>query len=246
MKITPLGDSALLIDLEPSARERPEQTLRRVLSARQAIERAKIPGLIECSSSYRTVAAFFDPIAVINAGTKPDAVIDWIESRIRKATAAIKAPRHFRFRNVEIPLCPDSEFALDLADVASRAGMTEADVIRQFCRAAFQVMAVGSTPGFPYLSGLPEKLACPRRPSPRLRVPEGSVAIGGNQAGIYPMVSPGGWNVIGRAPLRLFFPDRSPPTLLRAGDRVRFREIDRKEFEALAHAADRDATTSWK
>jgi inhibitor of KinA len=244
MKITPLGDSALLIDVEPGVREPAEKTLRRVLSIKQAIERARIPGLIECSSSYRTVATFFDPLAATREGIEPGAASTWFENRIRKATTSSKGASLFRFRKLEIPVCVEPEFALDLADVAAHTGLSEEEVVRQYCATSFQVASVGSTPGFPYLSGLPKKLACPRRSSPRLRVPEGSVAIGGNQAGIYPMVSPGGWNVIGRTSIKLFDPDKNPPTLLRPGDRVRFRRIGREEFEDLTQA---NATaTAWK
>jgi inhibitor of KinA len=93
---------------------------------------------------------------------------------------------------------------------------------------------VGFTPGFPYLSGLPAELATPRRASPRKEIPAGSVAIGGTQTGVYPRKSPGGWNVIGRTPLRLFDVRREPPAMLRAGDRVRFREISREEFDSFS------------
>jgi inhibitor of KinA len=244
MKITPLGDSALLLDLEPEANGPAGKTLRRVLSIKRAIERAKIPGLIECSSSYQTVAAFFDPLASKSQGVEAGAAGSWFESRLRKAAASGKSAPRFRFRKLEIPFCADPEFAFDLAEVASRAGLSEAEVIQQYCATLFQVMSVGFTPGFPYLAGLPEKLACARRSSPRLSIPEGSVAIGGNQAGIYSMASPGGWNVIGRTPLTLFAPE-NPPTLLRPGDHVRFRAISRAEFEILRETADADAT-SWK
>lgn len=244
MKITPLGDSALLLDLEPEPNEPTGRTLGRVLSLKRAIERSRIPGLIECSSSYRTVAAFFDPIAATSQGVEAGAAGSWFEERIRKAAGSGKSVPRFHFRKLEIPFCADAEFALDLAEVAAQAGLNEAEVIQQFCAAIFQVASVGSTPGFPYFSGLPEKLACPRRSSPRLSIPEGSVAIGGNQAGIYPIMSPGGWNVIGRTRLKLFAPDQNPPTLLRPGDRVRFRRINREEFESLPpeHAA----AGSWK
>jgi inhibitor of KinA len=244
MKITALGDSAFLIDVEPAMGEAAEQTLRRVLSVKKSVESAMIPGLTECSSSYRTVAAFFEPVSAIRAGVEPASVSSWFEDRIGKAIASIKGVPRLRFRKLEIAFCVEPEFSLDLAHVAAHIGLGEEEVVRQFCASIFQVASVGSTPGFPYLSGLPQKLACPRRSSPRLHVPEGSVAIGGNQAGIYPMVSPGGWNVIGRTRLKLFAPDQDPPTLLRPGDRIRFRRINRKEFETPAPA---DAIlTSWK
>jgi inhibitor of KinA len=93
------------------------------------------------------------------------------------------------------------------------------------------VSCIGFVPGFPFLAGLPRKLATPRRATPRKEIPAGSVGIGGAQTGIYPLRSPGGWNLIGRTPVRLFDPEKSPPASLRAGDRVRFRAITREEFE---------------
>ena len=110
--------------------------------------------------------------------------------------------------------------------------MSPKEVVDLHSGADYHVNCIGFTPGFAYLAGLPEKLTTPRRATPRKEIPAGSVAIGGTQSGIYPLRSPGGWNVIGRTPLRLFEPQKNPPTLLRAGDRLRFRAISRQEFEA--------------
>ncbi len=99
--------------------------------------------------------------------------------------------------------------------------------------AEYRVSCIGFVPGFPFLTGLPKVLATPRRTTPRKEIPSGSVGIGGGQTGIYPLRSPGGWNLIGRTPLRLFDPQQDPPTLLRAGDRVRFRAITREEISSL-------------
>jgi inhibitor of KinA len=95
------------------------------------------------------------------------------------------------------------------------------------------VACIGFVPGFPFLAGLPKEIATPRRSNPRKEIPPGAVGIGGAQTGIYPLRSPGGWNLIGRTPLRLFDPAKDPPVLLRAGDRVRFHAITREEFESL-------------
>jgi inhibitor of KinA len=133
---------------------------------------------------------------------------------------------------VEIPVCYDPEFALDLDHVAQHAQMSPKEVVDLHRATDYHVNCIGFTPGFPYLAGLPEKLATPRRATPRKEIPAGSVAIGGRQSGIYSLRSPGGWNVIGRTPLRLFDPQKNPPALLRAGDRLRFQAISRQEFEA--------------
>ncbi|HEV3410347.1 MAG TPA: 5-oxoprolinase subunit PxpB [Chthoniobacterales bacterium] len=137
-------------------------------------------------------------------------------------------------REVAIPVCYEREFALDLDAVARHTGLSPDEVVQRHSAARYVVGCVGFTPGFPYLSGLPPELATPRRTAPRTQVPAGSVGIGGAQSGIYPQVSPGGWNIIGRTPLRLFDLAQNPPALLQAGNRVRFRAISRAEFDATA------------
>jgi inhibitor of KinA len=107
-------------------------------------------------------------------------------------------------------------------------------VVRRHSSANYHVNCVGFTPGFPFLSGLPAELATPRRAMPRTEIPRGSVGIGGTQTGIYPRKSPGGWNLIGRTPLRLFEAQRQPPALFQAGDQVRFRQVSREEFDRFS------------
>jgi KipI family sensor histidine kinase inhibitor len=135
-------------------------------------------------------------------------------------------------------VCYGGESGPDLDAVAEHAGLSRDDVIARHAAAEYTVAMLGFAPGFPYLLGLDRALQVPRRPSPRTRVPAGSVAIGGAQTGIYPRELPGGWHLIGRTPLVLFDPAREPPCLLAPGDRVRFREIEAGEFARLA---ERDA-----
>ena len=234
MTITPLGDSALIVRSDEKSDDAPERTLREVLATKSAIERARIRGVLECASAYTTVAVFFDPTDAIAQGARPDGVMEWFESHVREAiesTGPKGAPSPAR--QFKVPMCCEGEFALDLKDVAVSARLTEREVIDLYCATDFQVRCIGFTPGFPYLAGLPEKLFTPRRSIPRTKIAAGSVAIGGGQAGIYPMVSPGGWNVIGRTPWLLFNPEENPPALLRAGDSVRFKSIACAEFDAL-------------
>ena len=239
MEIVPLGDSALVVRLRERFDDAPEQTLDTVLRAFQQLQNAAIPGVIELAPAYTSVTAFFDPITVAKAAETPDKVFDRLAARIRTAVAAgADRGRHRtatqrRVRLVEIPVCYDREFALDIDDVARRAAISPGDVIRLHSIAEYRVACIGFVPGFPFLAGLPKELATPRRDVPRKQIPPGSVGIGGAQTGIYPLRSPGGWNLIGRTPLRLFDPQKNPPALLRAGERVRFRKISRDEFEAL-------------
>ena len=132
------------------------------------------------------------------------------------------APPHLEPRQVEIPVEFGGDSGPDLYDVARHTGLSPEGVIERFTGAVYEVYFVGFSTCFPYLGGLPEELATPRLSAPRKHVPEGSVAIGGPQAGVYPLASPGGWRLIGRTRLRLFDPAAVPPPLLRMGDHVRF------------------------
>jgi len=234
MEITPLGDSALTVRVHDRFKDAPEETLKEVLNVVRRLEDAHIPGVIELAPAYTTVAVFFDPICVINRAVEPDRAIEWLTQKIHEELTHGKRKRGERAvaRVVEIPVCYDPEFALDLDHVAQHAQMSPKEVVDLHRATDYHVNCIGFTPGFPYLAGLPEKLATPRRVTPRKEIPAGSVAIGGRQSGIYPLRSPGGWNVIGRTSLQLFDPKKNPPALLRAGDRLRFQAISRQEFEA--------------
>jgi inhibitor of KinA len=230
MEITPLGDCALIV--RASGNSGADETLREVLERWSRLEAAKIPGVIELAPAYTTIAVFFDPIVAVEAGSPPDKIFDWLGENIRSALKArSRRTRSTLPREIEIPVCYDREFALDIEDVAQAAKLSADEIARRHTAADYRVNCVGFTPGFPFLSGLPPELATPRRATPRTKIPAGSVAIGGAQTGIYPFESPGGWNVIGRTPLQLFDPNREAPALLRAGDRVRFRVITREQFE---------------
>jgi inhibitor of KinA len=225
MEIVPLGDSALIVRVRERFEDSPEETLDEVLQTFQQLRSAAIPGVIELAPAYTTVAVFFDPVAGAKAGERPGEVLGWLSGKRRKIKRAV--------RSVEIPVCYDPEFAPDLDDVARRAGLSTKEVVDLHSVAEYRVACIGFVPGFSFLAGLSKKLATPRRDTPRKEIPPGSVGIGGAQTGIYPLRSPGGWNLIGRTPLPLFNPKKNPPTLLRAGDRVRFRAITKEAFEAL-------------
>lgn len=229
LDIRPVGDSTLVIQLGPAGTSEP--CVDEALHAQRLLGEAKIPGVLEITTAFRSVAVFYDPVRV---GGDADLIFASLEERIRTALtsdSAATASVAAEGRTMEVSVCCDPEFGLDLADVARHVGLPTQEVIRRYLAAEFRVGCVGFTPGFPYLVGLPAELATARRASPRSNVPAGSVAIGGTQAGIYPFASPGGWHVIGRTPLQLFDASRETPSLLRAGDRVRFREISREEFD---------------
>jgi inhibitor of KinA len=239
MDIIPLGDSALIVRVRERFEDAPEETLDEVLRTFHQLRSAAIPGVIEVAPGYTSVAVFFDPFILAKASGTPDELFDWLAKRVPEVVAA-GAHRGRRARStrsdvrlVEIPVCYDPEFALDIERVAEHAHVSTSNVVDLHSAAEYRVSCIGFTPGFPFLSGMPKQLATPRREIPRKEIPTGSVGIGGAQTGIYPLRSPGGWNLIGRTPLRLFDPTKNPPALLQAGDCVRFRGITREEFEAL-------------
>jgi inhibitor of KinA len=230
MLITTLGDTALRIELGDAI---DEPTHRRVQAALLALEAARLPGVSEVTSAYTTVTLFYDPQRAVDAGAPTDGIAGWLEARVRAALANPPKMEKAKSRTVEIPICYGGDFGPDLDVVAVQAKISPEDVIKRHSRAEYFVHLVGFAPGFAYLGGLPKELATPRRATPRTQVPAGSLGIGGAQTGIYPMVTPGGWNLIGRTPLRMFRPEQNPPTLLLAGDRVKFRAITREDFAKL-------------
>jgi len=217
----------------------PEETLNEVFRVFHLLRDAAIPGVIDLAPAYTSIAIFFDPIIVAKVSGKPGELFDWLAERAREiVTAGGIRGRRLRStrtvaRPVEIPVCYDPEFALDIDRVAEHAQISASEVVDLHSGSEYRVACVGFVPGFPFLAGLPQKLATPRRDVPRKAIPAGSIGIGGAQTGIYPLRSPGGWNLIGRTPLKLFDPTKDPPTLLRPGDRVRFRAISREEFESF-------------
>ena len=170
-------------------------------------------GILNLHPAYASVLVDFDPRLRTHAEVE-SLVCERFESAAAAAPAAI--------RTVEIPVCYGGDFGPDLGDVARHTGIAPERVVELHAAAEYLVYFVGFSTCFPYLGGLPPELATPRLSAPRRHVPVGSVAIGGSQAGIYPLASPGGWRLIGRTSLRLFDPQASPPPLLRMGDHVRF------------------------
>ena len=239
MQITALGDSALIVRVRGEFEDAPEETVNEVFRVFHLLRDAGIPGVVDLAPAYTSVGVFFDPIIVAKGSGKHGEPFESLAERVREIVTA-GAHRRRRVRRartvalpVEIPVCYDPEFALDIDRVAEQAQISASEVVDLHSGSEYRVACIGFVPGFPFLAGLPKKLATPRRDVPRKEISPGSVGIGGAQTGIYPLRSPGGWNLIGRTPLKLFDPTKDPPTLLCPGNRVRFRAITRKEFESL-------------
>jgi len=222
MTLSPLGDSAIVAVLDGGL---DESALLRVRALAAAIGRSRIAGVVDVVPAFATVTVFYDPA---RSGDYARLCRE-IENLAARADAALVSQDT---RTVEIPVCYGGEFGPDLAVVAAHSGLAAEKVVALHEGANYLVQAVGFAPGFAYLEGLPAKIHTPRRATPRTSVPAGSVGIGGAQTGVYPLATPGGWNLIGRTPLRLFDAARAKPALLGTGDRVKFRAITPEEFAA--------------
>ncbi len=213
-ELTPLGDSALLLRIGDS--------LGTVLALTRRLEEAHIRGVVDIAPAFASIGIFFaSPEDLANATNTLHAILRG------RAPAENEEPTA---RLVEVPVCYQPEYGPDLMVVSKVSRLSPNEIALRHATASYRVRCVGFTPGFPYLEGLPKILATPRRASPRVAVPAGSVAIGGAQTGIYPLTSPGGWNIIGRTPLLLFDATREPAALFTAGDRVRFVAITAEQF----------------
>jgi len=220
----PLGEGAALVRLADGIGRDAHERVRAFCAK---LEQQPPPGLIEYVPAYTTVALYYDPLRVDYEDVRDAA--QHIAARPSNATATVP-------NVIEIPVCYGGECGPDLEHVAAVHDMSPEAVIELHESGEYEVWMLGFAPGFAYLGGLPERIATPRRATPRVKVPAGSVGIAGAQTGVYPFDSPGGWQLIGRTPLRMFDPTRSPPALLGPGDRVRFRAITPAEFEALWRA----------
>lgn len=188
-----------------------------------------VPGIVEYVPGYTTVTFYYDPWAISEQGKFNP--YDQIVERIQQALRQVKLEKASRSEIIEVPVCYGEEFGPDLEFVAQYTTLTPREVIELHSKGIYLVHMIGFAPGFPYLGGLSKKLTTPRKEHPRKVIPQGSVGIAGNQTGVYPIETPGGWQLIGRTPLKLFDPDRTKPSLLQAGDKIRFVPISAAEYE---------------
>jgi inhibitor of KinA len=239
----PLGDSALVVILGPDT---DRDMTSRARSTAAALERLLRPAVLDAVPAYGSVAVYYDPARVAaGPGTAFERMCREIGPhcsiapsaagrRLRRLSLAGRRLRRLSqsVRKLEIPVCYGGGFGPDLDAVAAHSGLSPEAVVAMHCAVEYFVQAIGFSPGFPYLAGLPKKLHTPRKDTPRESVSAGSVGIGGAQTGVYPIATPGGWNLIGRTPLRLFRAEETPPSLLQTGDRVSFKAIAPEEFAA--------------
>jgi len=217
-RIVPAGDAALVVEFE--ARIDPSVNARAIQLA-EALQAARVPGVLDVVPTFRSVAIYFDPLR-----TNGDALLAQVDAEAAKPSSDTDTGRPA----VRVPVCYGGELGPDLAAVAAFSHLSEAEVIAAHTARTYRAFMVGFVPGFAYLGIVEERIAMPRRATPRVRVPVGSVGIAGVQTGIYPMETPGGWQLLGRTPLKPFDPDRAEPFLIKAGDAVQFYAIDHDRF----------------
>lgn len=219
VRIVPAGDSALVVEFDE--RIDPEINSRAIAVA-EALQSAPLAGVRDIVPTYRSVAVYFDPL-------KTD--YDELVRRLDKTAAETAISSRRESVPIRIPVCYGGELGPDLGVVAEFARLSESDAIAIHTSTVYRVYMLGFVPGFAYMGTVDERIALPRRATPRVRVPLGSVGIAGVQTGVYPAETPGGWQLIGRTPLKPYDRARPEPFLMKAGDAVQFFSIDRDEFE---------------
>jgi inhibitor of KinA len=225
LRLFPLGDAAIVLEFGDRISPATHRTIEAV---RTYLSRHPFRGLRELVPAFTTLTIYYNPWLVSKQAPQP---YEWVAETIRKLLpAALSTAVSFAPVVVEIPVCYGGAFGPDLDAVATHSRLPPEEVIRLHAAPSYLVHMIGFAPGFPYLGGLDERLATPRQARPRPLVPAGSVGIAGPQTGIYSLPTPGGWQLIGRTPLRLFDPDQNQPSLLQAGEHLRFVPISEADY----------------
>lgn len=223
-RILTSGDTALVIEFGDVIDRRLSGL---VLTLDSRIGAARLDGVVETVPTMRSLMVHFDPLSTSSA--ELSASIEGLMTGLESSEPT--------GRRWTLPVCYDPEFGPDIEDVARRTGLTPEDVVGQHCSVRYRVYMIGFLPGHPYMGDIPEALRLPRRESPRVSVPAGTVSIATTMTAIYPLESPGGWHLLGRTPVPLFDVTKPRPSLLAPADEVRFRRIERGEYNALAALA---------
>lgn len=232
VKMFPVGEWGILVEF---GREIHPDIHKKVKALTSYLDSHPFEGMIECMPAFCSVTVYYDPVKVrnlqINYTEKNQLSYKIVESLMQEILLTLDYSLSNKSRIVEIPVCYGSEFGPDLEYVAEYNKLNIDEVIEIHSSGEYLVYMIGFAPGFPYLGGMSEQISAPRRQSPRMVIPEGSVGIAGIQTGVYPISTPGGWQLIGRTPLKLFRPNEDSPSLLQSGDIIKFYSISYEEYK---------------
>lgn len=231
VKILPEGDSSLLVQFEQDIN--PEIN-RRISALVKLIRMQQISGIVDMIPTYASLLINYNPLVI-----RYKELYKRVESIVKLDfhTDAVQAKIY------EIPVLYGGAYGPDLVTIAHHAGLSEEEVIRIHSSRDYLIYMLGFLPGFTYLGGLDERIHTPRLASPRVRIPAGSVGIGGSQTGIYPLDSPGGWQLMGMTPVKTYDPERTNPILVEAGDYIRFVPVTEPEFQSIKAQVEADTYT---
>ncbi|MEK4383967.1 5-oxoprolinase subunit PxpB [Aeribacillus sp. FSL K6-2848] len=219
--IQPLGDTGIIIQFGTEISEAIYQQIRQYV---YRLEQIRIEGIVEWVPAYTTLAVFYRPNIIS---------YDELSQKLLKIGEKIESMPVPDPIVIEIPTLYGKEAGPDIQFVAETNGLSEEEVVKIHSSSDYLIYMIGFVPGFPYLGGMDKRIAAPRKKTPRSRIPAGSIGIAGEQTGIYPLETPGGWQIIGRTPVKLYDPQKQDPTLLKAGDYIRFVPITEREYEKI-------------
>jgi KipI family sensor histidine kinase inhibitor len=227
VRILTAGDSSLLVEF---GHEISPEINRKISSTVQLMKEQHIEGIVDVIPTYCSLLVNYDPLVI---GYKD------LKKRLEGLVKVDVKSGEGKKTIVEIPVCYGGEYGPDIANIAEHAGLTEEEVIKIHSSKDYLIYMLGFLPGFTYLGGLDERIHTPRLASPRIKIRAGSVGIGGSQTGIYPLDSPGGWQLMGMTPVKTYDPDREVPILVEAGQYIRFIPIDEAEYLRIEELVDR-------
>ena len=220
-RILTAGDSALLVEF---GKEINPEINRKISGLVKLMKEQHIEGLVDIIPAFCSLLINYDPRVIS---------YEEIRGRIEALLKVDIKTENGRKRVFEIPVCYGGEYGPDLANIAAHAGLTEEEVIQIHSSTDYLIYMLGFLPGFTYLGGLDERIHTPRLASPRIKINAGSVGIGGSQTGIYPVDSPGGWQLMGMTPVKTYDPERETPILVEAGDYIRFVPVSEEEYKHI-------------
>ena len=231
-RIFPLGDAAITVDFGNCI---DESMNKEVIARFNQLRQQPLPGMIEAVPAYSSLTVYYDMMTLKKKIPPHQTVYEWMRQQLEERLQQPVQQDQISGRLLNIPVCYDEEFAGDIQQLAATKNISVDEVIQTHTAKQYKVYMLGFLPGFPYMGEVDEKITMPRKPQP-VNIVAGAVGIAGKQTGIYPLSSPGGWQIIGRTPMKLFDAAEEEPTLLRAGDAVQFYSITTNDFYEIQNS----------